>query len=78
MDITPAGGNDGGIRTAGGGDLHLLPPEHDHTINYDQANYEPVFGGGAETKARISNQWWDQEGVDVEGMQTSAWEAERT
>ena len=29
-------------------------------------------------RRRISNQWWDQEGVDVEGMQTAAWEAERT
>ena len=26
---------------------------------------------------RVSNWWWEQDGVDVEGMRTAAWEAEQ-
>ena len=28
--------------------------------------------------SRVTNQWWDQDGLDVEGMRTADWEAERT
>ena len=27
---------------------------------------------------RVSKCWWKQDGLDVEGMRTAAWEAERT
>ena len=27
---------------------------------------------------RVSKRWWYQDGVDVEGMRTAAWEAEQT
>ena len=27
--------------------------------------------------SRVDNQWWDQDGLDLEGMQTAAWGAER-
>ena len=30
------------------------------------------------TGSRVVKRWWDQEGLDFEGMQTAAWEAERT
>ena len=28
--------------------------------------------------SRVSKQWWEQDGLDVEGMRTVDWEAERT
>ena len=52
MDILPAGGRDGGIRTAEGGDLRILPPEHGHTVHCNQSHYGPVSGGRAETGAK--------------------------
>ena len=51
MDITPAGGRDGGSGTAGGGDLRLPPPEHGSKVHCDQDHYLPMSGGGAETGA---------------------------
>ena len=38
------GEHDGGGGTEGGGDLRLPPPEHSHTVHYDQAHYRPVSG----------------------------------
>ena len=29
------------------------------------------------TGSRVSNWWWEQDGLDLEGMQMEAWEAER-
>ena len=52
MVIPPAGGRDGGGRTAGGRDLRLPPPEHSQTVYCDQAQYGPVPGGGEETSAK--------------------------
>ena len=48
MGIPPVGGCDGEGGTAGGGDLLLLPPESSRKIYFGQANYGPVYGGGAE------------------------------
>ena len=28
--------------------------------------------------SRVAKQWWEQDGLDLEGMWTAAWEAERT
>ena len=28
--------------------------------------------------AWVSRRWWDQDGVNVEGIKTAAWEVERT
>ena len=27
--------------------------------------------------SRVAKWWWDQDGLDLEGMRTAAWEAER-
>ena len=78
VDILPAGGRSGGSETVGGGELHLLPQEHGHTVHYNQDHYGPVSGGVAETGPRISKRWWEQDVVDVEDMRTAAREAERT
>ena len=51
MNIPPVGGSDGGGGNVGGGDLRLLPPENSHTVYCDQAQYKPVYCGGAETGA---------------------------
>ena len=42
--ILPTGGRDGRGGNAGGGDLHIPPPEHGHTVYCDQAHYGPVSG----------------------------------
>ena len=52
MDIPPAGGHDGGSGTAGGGYLHLPPPEYGHTVHCNQSHYGPISGGGADTRAK--------------------------
>ena len=52
VDILPSGGCDGRSGTARGGDLRILPPEHGCTAHFDQAHYESVSGGGAETGAK--------------------------
>ena len=51
VEITPAGGRDGGVGTEGGGYLRLPPPEKTRTVHCDQAHYGPVSSGGAETGA---------------------------
>ena len=28
--------------------------------------------------SRMAKRWWEQDGLDLEGMWTAAWEAERT
>ena len=43
--LPPAGGCDGAGVCAGGGDLHLPPPEHSCTIYLDYTYYGPVSGG---------------------------------
>ena len=50
--IPPSGGRDGGGGTAGCGDLRLPPPEHGHTVYYNQDHYGPVSGGGAENGSK--------------------------
>ena len=29
------------------------------------------------TVSRVTNRWWEHDGLDVEEMRTAAWEAER-
>ena len=72
VDISFAGARDEGSRTAGGGDLRLLPPEHGCTLNHDQYHYGPVSGGGAETGAKDIQSVLGTGRVDVEGMRTVA------
>ena len=52
MGISPDGGRDGRGGTTGGGDLHILPPEHSCTVYCDQDHYGPVSGGGAEARVK--------------------------
>ena len=52
MGLYPAGGGAGGGRIVGGGDLHLPPPEHNHTVYCDQAHYVPVYGGILEARVK--------------------------
>ena len=33
---------------------------------------------GQRPVSRVTKQWWEQDGLDVEGMQTAVLEAERT
>ena len=47
LGCTPSGGGYCGFRSAGGGDIHFLPPEHSCTVHFDRAHYEPLSGGGA-------------------------------
>ena len=55
LSLPPAGGCDGGVGLAGGGDLRLLPPEHNHTVYCDQANYGPVSGRESKAGAKGGN-----------------------
>ena len=48
MGLSPAGGSDDGGGITGWGELRILPPEHSHTVNFNQAHYWPVSGIGAE------------------------------
>ena len=70
---TPTGGCDGRIGTSGGGDVLLPPPEHARTI------IDLCLEAERRTEPRVSKRWWKQYrvDVDVEGMQTEDWEAER-
>ena len=52
MVITPTGGRDGGVRTAGSEDLCLPPPEHVDTIYCDWAHYGTVSGRIAEARVK--------------------------
>ena len=53
MGISPTGGCNGGGRIAGGGYLHLLPPEQSCTVYCDQAHYGPVSGSGSEAGMKV-------------------------
>ena len=71
VDIYPAGGSDGRGGVTGGGDLHLPPPEHIHTVHCNQVYYGPVSGGG-EVSGVMSGQsvvgiGWLGLGRDVDG-----------
>ena len=37
-----------------------------------------MSGGEAESGPRVSTQWWEQEGLDLEGMRTAVQEADKT
>ena len=80
MVITPTGGvdggGDGGGGHTGGGDIRCPLSEHSHKFYCDEAHYGPVYGGGADHGARVSNWWWDQECLELEGILTAAWVAE--
>ena len=52
MVITPTGVRDGGVRTAGSGDLFLPLSEHGHTVYCDQVHYGPVPGRIAEARVK--------------------------
>ena len=45
--VSSAGRNSGRGGIAGGGYLHLPPPEHSHTVHYNEANYGPLSGDEA-------------------------------
>ena len=63
---------------AGGGDLLLPYPEHSCTVYHDQDHYEPVSRVDSRLETRVAKRWWEQDGMDLEGMHTAAREAERT
>ena len=44
LSLSPAGGIDGRVRLARGGDLLLPPPEHRRKVYFKQAHYGPVYG----------------------------------
>ena len=50
MGIPPARRRDGEGRDAGGGYIHLPPPEHGLTVYCNLYHYGPASGGGAETE----------------------------
>ena len=51
--VSPAGRGDVGGGVTGGGDLHIPPPEQDHTVHYDKAHYGPVSGGKGESWVKV-------------------------
>ena len=53
MGVSPAGGSSGRGSITGGGDLHLLPPEHSRTVHCDQAHYGFMSGAGAEDRVKV-------------------------
>ena len=77
LGLLPAEGCNGRGGVAGGGDLRLPSPEHSRTVYCDQAHYGPVSGGGAEAGAKGGQAVVGQDRLDLEGMWTAAWEAER-
>ena len=46
MDVSPAGGSDGGGGITVGGYLSLPQPEHSLTVHCNQFHYGPMSGGG--------------------------------
>ena len=54
LSLSPAGGIDGRVRLARGGDLLLPPPEHRRKVYFKQAHYGPVYGRGAEAGGKGS------------------------
>ena len=46
VGVTPAGGGDGRDGVTGGGDLHILPPEHSLTVHCNHAYHGPMSGRG--------------------------------
>ena len=51
VDIPSTGRCNGEGGPSVGGDLCLTPPEHSHTVYFNQDHYEPVSGGVAEIRA---------------------------
>ena len=47
MGVTPADWGNGLGGPAVGGDLHILPPKHSHTVNCNKAHYGIVSGDRA-------------------------------
>ena len=45
--VSSTGRNSGRGVITGGGYLHLPPPEHSHTVHFNQAHYGPVSGDEA-------------------------------
>ena len=37
-----------------------------------------MSGGEEDAGSRVATRWWEQEGLDLEGMRMAAWEAEET
>ena len=46
VDVPFSGGEYGGGRITGVGDLHLPPTKHSLTVHKNQAHYGPMSGGG--------------------------------
>ena len=51
VEIPPNVVRDDGSGTSGGGNLRLLLLERSRTVYCNQPHYEPVYGGGADTRA---------------------------
>ena len=65
MGLSPAGGRNNGGRNVGGGDIHILPPEHSCTVYCVIAHYEPVSAEENRPGSRVTKQWLDQDRIDV-------------
>ena len=65
MGLPPTGGYDIRDGLKGGGELCLPPPELNHTVYYDQANYGPLSGGETEAGAKGGNEMMGAGGFGV-------------
>ena len=74
MVLYPDGGSNIGGGVAGGEYLRILPLEH----SANGPIMDLCLALERSPGSNMEKQWWEQEGLDMEGMQTTAWEAEHT
>ena len=78
VGLPPVGGSDGGVGLVGGGDY--VSRHQNIVAQYiaTRSNMDLCLAAKWRPGPRVATRWWDQEGLDLVGMQTAAREAEQT
>ena len=78
MSFLPVGGCNGRCGLVGGGDFRLPLSEHSPQYIATSPIMDLCLAAKRMPGPRVATRWWEQKGLDLEGIWTTAWAAEHT